>query len=379
MRLTSTAYRQAIRESHQAVVRVDVLSGGEVIDTLTADPAATTDEGAAVISGTVTLDSRAASRGRFECSLIDDGSLGLVPTTAASLLAPYGHELRVYRGLILPDATTELVSFGIFRIDAANIDDSPAGMTIALSGLDRSARVADAKFEAPYEVAAGTPVEEAILAVVQMAIPDVVAIFPGVTFTTPALRAEEEGDPWAFVQNMATACGLELYFDGDGSLRLAPLAGGEVVATLAEGEDGVLLAAARGWVREGTHNRVIAVGENTGEAAPARGVATDDDPTSPTYYFGPFGKSPSFYRSQFIATADQALAAATYLLQRQLGTTQTAAFTILVDPSLEPGDTVQVTRSRAGIDEQNTIDSLVIPLGVDQPMTGQTRARQAIV
>ncbi len=376
MRSTSDAFKAAIAQSQRAVVKVEVLSGGAVIDMLTADPAATTSTGAAAITGTVTLDSRAASRGRFDLTLVDDGTLGLVPTTAASLLAPYGNEIRVYRGVQFSDGTAETPSVGIFRIDTATIDDSPAGMTIALSGLDRSATVADAKFEEPYEVAAGTPVQDAILAVVQHAIPDVVAIFPGVTFTTPQLRADEGSDRWRFAQDMATACGLELYFDGDGALRLAPLAGGEPVATLAEGDGGVLLSAARGWTRETTRNRWIVTGENTGEAAPVRGVATDLDPTSPTYYFGPFGKVPEFRSSPFVATAEQAEAAASYLLQRQLGTTQSVSFGVIVDPSLEPGDTVRITRLRAGIDEDNVIDSLVIPLGADQPMTGQTRARQ---
>lgn len=372
MRPTSTAYRAAIRQSHLAVVKVEVLDSGVVIDTLTADgtrPAA--------ISGSVTLDSRAASRGRFDLTLVDDGSLGLIPTTAADLLAPYGNEVKIHRGLVLPDGTIETPSVGIFRIDAANIEDTAAALTIALSGLDRSARVIDAKFEEPFEVAAGTNIETAILAVVQVAIPDVVTVFPGSLFVTPQLRAEEGSDRWKFAQDIATACGLELYFDGDGYLRLEATAAGDIVATLAEGPGGVLLSASRGWTRADTFNRVIATGENTSEAAPARGVATDNDPTSPTYYYGPFGKVPRFYASSFIATDEQAVVAATTLLLRQLGTTQTANFGVICDPSLEPGDTVRVTRLRAGIDEDNVIDSLTIPLGVEQPMTGQTRARQA--
>ena len=41
------------------------------------------------------------------------------------------------------------------------------------------------------------------------------------------------------------------------------------MAGIAEGEGGVLVAAGRRWTREGTFNRVIATGENTGETAPA--------------------------------------------------------------------------------------------------------------
>jgi prophage tail gpP-like protein len=255
------------------------------------------------------------------------------------------------------------------------VDDSPGALTIALSGRDRSARVIDARFEEPYEIAAGTNVETAILALVSYAVPDVVAVFPGLTFVAPQLRAAEGEDRWKMAQDIATSCGMELYFDGDGWLRLTPLLAGEAVKALTEGEGGVLLTATREWTREGTYNRVIATGENTGTNVPARGTATDDDPMSPTYYYGAYGKVPMFYVSQFIVTNAQATAAAMAMLDRQLGTTQTVSFGAIVDPSLEPSDTVQITRARAGIDEANALDSLTIPLTVGQPMTGMTRAR----
>ncbi len=369
MRPVSAAFGPAVRASHQAVVKVEVLDLGTVVQTITTSPAAVT-------SGSVSLDARAASRGRFDLTIVDDGSLGLIPTTAAGLLAPYGNEVRISRGLILPTGVTETPSIGVFRIDAARIDDSADSLTINLSGMDRSARVIDARFEEPYEIASGTLVETAIRNLVTYAIPDVVTVFPGATYTTPALRAEEGDDRWKLAQDLATASGLELFFDGDGALRLQALAGGGTVTTLAEGSTGVLLSASRNWVREGSYNAVVATGENTGATTPARGVAYDIDPTSPTYYYGPFGKVPMFFQSAFIVTNDQALAAATAMLQRQLGTTQTATFGTIVNPSLEPGDTVRVTRLRAGIDEELAIDTLTIPLSADQPMTGQTRARQ---
>ncbi len=373
MRPASAAFRAAIRESHTAVVVVEVLRDGEVVEggTLTAYPTAT------AISGTVTLDSRAASRGRFELVVVDDGTLGMVPTVATSLLAPYGNEVRIRRGLVLPTGTIEVVSLGIFRIDRANVEDTPDGLRIALDGLDRSATVADARFEEPSEIAAGTLVEDAILSLDRRAIPGVVYSFPGVTFETPLVRCEEGGDPWKVAQDLATACGLDLHFDGDGVLVLVPEPSGDPVTTLAEGPGGVLLTAAIGWTRDGIYNAVIATGENASLAVPARGVARDLDPMSPTYYYGRFGPKPEFYASPFIVTDDQALAAATARLQRQLGTTQGVNFGTIVDPSLEPGDVAQITRLRAGIDQANIIDTLTIPLGVDQPMTGTTRARQA--
>lgn len=361
----TTAFREALPASHQSVSRAEVIQAGVVIATLP------------ITDGSVTLDSRAASRGRMDIQMVDDGTLGLVPTDALSLLAPYGNQVKVSRGIVDPDGVEDLYSLGVFRIDNAKVDDSPTGLLVSIGGLDQSAVVIDARFEDAYEVAAGTTVEAAILALIDEAIPDVVTSFPGITYTLPKLIAEEGGDRWKFAQDMAASCGLSLYFDGDGILTLAPLPGGEHVSSFVEGENGMLLTAGREWRREGSYNRVIATGESSSDTAPARGVATDDDPTSPTYYFGRFGKVPMFFTSPMIATNGQAADAAYGLLAKQLGTTETISFGAIVDPSLKPDDVVRISRVRAGIvEEDHVLDQIAVPLGAEGVMTGVTRARQ---
>lgn len=367
---TSVAYQAAIKRSHRAVVTVDVLASGVVVGTLTA----VEGSGGAVVAGDVTLDTRAATRGRLALQIVDNGSLGLVPNDARALLAPYGNELRVSRGLVLPSGMLETPGVGVFRIERSRVEDTAGGLAIQVTGMDRSVRVIDDRFEDPHEIAAGTTVETAILELVEHAIPGVVTNFPGVSYVTPTVRAEEAGDRWQLARDLATACGLELYFDEVGTLTLKPTAPGAVVGTFAEGPGGVLLTVARDWSREGSFNIVVATGENTGEAAPARGVARDEDPASPTYYLGPFGRVVSFFQSQFIVTNEQATAAAASILERQLGTTETVEFDVLVDPSRQPGDSIRVTRARAGVDEDHVIDQIRIPLAVTESMTGQTRA-----
>jgi hypothetical protein len=169
---------------------------------------------------------------------------------------------------------------------------------------------------------------------------------------------------------------MEVWFDGTGTLRITPVAGSSaVVAELHEGATGVLVQAAAQWTRAGTYNRVIATGENsTQDAPPVRGVATDDTPSSPTYYHGPFGHVPRFYSSPFLTTDAQCVSAATAILQRQLGATKSVSFGSLVLPYLEPRDVVSIRRARAGINETHVIDKLSIPLGAAGTMTGTTRA-----
>lgn len=370
MRPVTDRFLTAVADSHQLAVQVEVLDAGEV----TGDPITT------VLDGTVTLDQSAASRGRLDMSVVDDGTFGLVPDDPDHLLAPYGNELRVSRGVRYPDGTDELVALGVFRIDDSEVLDTGDQLTVRVSGLDRSGRVIDARFEEPYEIAQGTNYADAIQDTIEAAIPGLEFNFTATSRTTPKLIAEEGADRWAFCQEMARSLGMALYFDGDGVCVLAPVStlGGTPAWDLVEGEAGVLVTAGRTWTRQGAFNRVIATGENTGETAPARGVATDDNPLSPTYYYGPFGKVPRFYSSPFITTDAQASDAAYAMLARELGTTQAVNFGALVNPALEPDDLVRVTRARAGIDEGHILDALVVPLTAEAVMTGRTRAVQVV-
>jgi hypothetical protein len=366
MRPVTDRFPAAISRSHNLAVQVEILDNGEPLG----DPLTT------VTAGTVTLDGRAQIRGRTDLTLTDDGSHGLVPTSPTDRLAPYGHEARVSRGIRYPDGLIDLVPLIVARIDSVEITDSSDSLTIQITGQDRSVIIADARFEEPYNIPADTNIATAILDLVQAAYPTVQTRFAVTELTTPKLIAEEQGDRWALCQKIATAAGMRLYFDGDGVLVLIPEAIGEPVVTLAEGEDGLLMQASRRMSRQGIYNVWVVTGENTGEAAVARAVVEDDNPLSPTYVNGSFGRVPKFFKSQFIRTDEQAQGAGEAMRARESGRTQGVRFGSLVLPHLEPGDVAQITRSRAGVNERNCIDQITIPLAADGVMSGATRATQ---
>ena len=348
-------------QSHIVEVRVDLLSAGVVIRTLSS-----------VLDGNVTLDQTAATRGRVELTIVDPE---LVPDSHTDALMPYGNELQVYRG-----TPGLLTSLGIFRIDEANVTDAPDALTIAVTGMDRSVRLIDAKFEEPYIISAGTNVVTAIETMVEAADPTIVVNLEPTSAVMPLITYDEGGDRWKALQDMATSIGRSLYFDGDGELTGQPVSSGaNPVAAISEGAGGTLLSAGRRLARQGAHNRYIVTGENAAEgSAPSRGVATDNNPLSPTYYFGPFGKVPAFVTSQLVTTDQQAQDMAQGLLSRELGVTDQINFGALVNPALKPDDVVTVTRERLGVNEDHIIDSLVIPLAATGAMTGQTRASQVL-
>jgi Domain of unknown function (DUF5047) len=351
---------------HEVVVKATLLHNGDEIELPT------------VVDGSVTLDANAATRGRCDLSIADDGTLGWVPTDSTSPLAPYGQEIRIERGVRYVDGEEELYPLGVFRIEDSGVNDTGSEFAIAISGLDRSARVIDAKFEEPYQIAAGTNYATAILSTIQAVWPDVPHNLATTSRTTPVLIAEEGSDRWDFCQRMAAAIGMELFFDGNGVLTMQPVAQfvtGEPVWEIAEGENGVLVYASRQWTRQGSFNRAIVTGENIGRTdTPARGIATDDNPNSPTYYLGPFGRVPDFFHSEFITTNEQAADVAAARLARQLGTTQQISFGSVVNPRLQPSQVVRIVRARADIDEDHVIDNLTIPLSAEGEMSGSTRA-----
>jgi len=362
-------FLSTIARSHRAAIRATLLRGNS------SEPLG------AVLDGTVTLDAKAATRGRADVTVVDNGTLDLIPTESGDWLVPYGTEIKLERGVHYNESEIEYAPLGVYRIQDVDVEDKGETIEIRVSGFDRSQRVIDARFEEPYQIASGVNHDTAILSTIQLIYPEVEYDFATVsTSTTSTIIAEEGSDRWAFCQNIATSLGMELFFDNDGMLILRPVPMVEALSVpvweITDGARGVQVNIGRNWTREGSFNRVIATGENMGDGvAPVRGVATDTNASSPTYYFGPFGRVPRFYQSEFLTTNAQALSAATGILARELGTTQRISFGTIVNPKLVPGDVVLVHRERIGIREElHVIDTLTIPLAVTNTMSGNTRA-----
>lgn len=385
MRPVSDRWASGITSSHQ--IAVEVLQGGEPLP---------------ITSGSVTLDITAESRGSFTFTVEDPA---LIPVDHTSRLAPYRDDLVIRRGLIYPDGVSELVSLGTgLRIESTEIPDEVDGVNINVTGLDRSAKVIDASFEAANagQIPAGT---NFVTAIHDLIIPYVYAEDEiqtnfntiAVDKLTPMVPVEEGDDRWACAQDLASIIKYDLYFDGDGVLTLSLIQNesADPVAYLVEGQDGVevnpptLLSASKKWTREGAYSRWIVTGDNPNEdGAPPRAIATDDDPNSPTYYYGTFGRKPDFWSSPDILDNSQAQEAADGRKAKSLGTSQSVDFGALVNPALEPGDVVQITRTHPNPDDPNNpipvadehhiIDSITIPLSADESMTGMTRAKRVL-
>jgi hypothetical protein len=190
----------------------------------------------------------------------------------------------------------------------------------------------------------------------------------------------EESDRFGFLKGLVTSVGKIWYWNHRGELVVtaAPSTTAAVFAVNA-GADGVLVSMSRHLTRDRVYNAIIASGEGGDTTVPIRSVAVNNDPSSPTYYYGPFGPVPQFYTTPFVTTQAQADSAAAALLRQQLGLPYAVDFSLIPNPALEPYDPVSVTYSPRYAAETHVLQSVTIPLTAEAPLTATTREQTVIL
>lgn len=350
MRVTTYSVAQA-NKSHRAFAKVTLLRSG-------------TEQSTAlrVTGGSVSVDASAAVRRRCRLTLA-----GYHPE-----IDPFSCELKVWRSF-----NDEYVPLGVFRVEDPTVNEGRDGVTTEIEGYDRAYWLSSLRLVTPYTIAAGTTVDAAIQALLASRAPSLPFSFISSPYTVPATTFEEQSDPWDKALSLAEAAGLELFLDPDGvcvlrTPRTADVA--NVVATF--GQEARILKAGRKQSTKATYSHAIATGENTNVASPLRSEAMDTDPTSPTYYLGPFGDRPTWLRSQFITTQQQADDAARALLARSSGRAEVISLEGIPNPAFDAGDVVRVKRSTLNLDAICVLDTLEIPLSASDAMTLGTRERK---
>lgn len=368
MRTRSAAFDVEVARSHRLATLVEVLSSGSL-----------TYSGLAITSGSVDVDGTASTRRTSKVTVSDPT---LVPADGYDLLAPYGNEIRLWRGVEYADGSTELlplITAGIYEADTQGGDT----LVTALDLYDRSRRISENRWTSPYVIAKGTNYADAIRDLVADRAPSTTFSFAVTTELTPliVLGDETDGDPWEDAVKMATAIGMELYFDPYGTcvLEETPDPDTSVAdATYAEGAGATILDVGKKLTREGMYNGVVATGESTSNPSPYRYEVWDDNPASPTYYLGAFGRKPRFYSSPLIHSDAQAEAAARSILTKSLGASEVVDFGAIVQPAHEAYDVVEIAVANAAINDRYLIESFTIPLDAESPMTATTRARKVL-
>lgn len=354
--MATDRFLETIRRSHNYVSYVDVIGADLRVVRLPG-----TD-------GDVSFDDTAETRATCSVTCVDPTG-ELTPKDKAALLTPYGSEIRPYRGVVYDDGTEEVIPLGVYRISKVDVKDATGGTPdIKIEGHDRSRLIKRDKFTVPYVVDEGTNILTAIKDIVERTLPGVEYDTVTTSLTTSAPLLYDAGsDPWVACTELATSMASEIYFGRDGQLVIAPPVDiGSLPApafTFIEGDGCTMSDLSLVYTDEPGFNGVIVTGESVGdELPPVRGEAWDEEPTSPTYRFGPYGEVPRFVTDQNVKTDEEAATVAQSLLEQSIGFSSQLAITAGVNPALEPGDVVEVQRERSGVAGLYVIDALKVPL-----------------
>jgi hypothetical protein len=367
----SETFKETIRKSHGTTTKIEIYDMKNDTIISTAQP----------IAGEVTIDNRRAVRRECTLEFIDkDGTL--VPTNnISSILLPYNREVKIYRGIVFPDGTEELVPLGVFVITSVDISDSSQGTKITIKGSDRSLILTRAKFtNHEFYIEDGTAKETAIENMLKYRYPKVKTIFPATGQVTTLLypTLDQSSDPWREALKIAESASMDLYFDENGIARMRPIPDpdlGNAVATYTDGEDSVLIQVNRSLSIDDSYNGVIYTGEGTNLSIGVIGEAFDDNPSSPTYR-KTYGEVVKFMSSPTVLTVAEATEAAQAELKKVIGSTEKITWDQIVNPAHDVYDLVRITRSPVGADKILTLDSITIPLDAKGTMNAIGRSRR---
>ncbi len=364
MQSSSARFDRDVVGSHDVALRCDVLDpvGKQIAATLN------------VTSGSVSID--ASRKTRRECSItLQDPTGELVPDVASAMLQPYsGYMLRVYRGVHWRyDGTDELLPLGTFAPYNPQITDTDADLSIQLSGFDRSKIISRLRWTEPYYIASGTNTATAIKNILDNRMPGLKYNFVPTQASVPAMIlgvSADQADPWDDATKIATADGLELFFDENDVVVLRKIPDPDIdpiVKTFEEGPNCTITGLKRNNNAEQMYTGVVVYTEGSEVVTPFRvSVWRDDTPL----------RIPYFMQTSIIKTEAQALLAAASLLRR-VGKAEFAVnLDSITDPRVQVGDVVRIKRERIKLDHPFVVSSLTIPLDSESTMAVTTEQRR---
>jgi len=361
----------ALRRSHGFVTRVTPYYGG-----VPGPPVP-------LASGEISVAAGQRSR-RTMTATVDPR---LVPRQPGDPTSPFGTEWRVEWGLVQDQRTGPDQWVDVFYGRVVTADDLSPGGEVRVELADNAARVVEGRFLSPESSRDGYSVGAEISRLIG-------DIDPGATVTFDDRLSPQVPvgyhlwfpDRDQAVDDICAAIGATWHArptGPTGSYHVAPVPStdGDLIPwEINDGADGVVVSTARRQSREMTYSAVVVEGQGPNNE-PVRGVAIDDDPSSPTFYFGPFGRKPRHVNSPSVTTTEQARDAALRFLAESRSMVWSRSISCPPMPLLDVDDVV-VVRVNGGY-EVHVVDAirslpLVAPPGSGlSSMTIETRSLRA--
>lgn len=368
----SDLFKQSLKTSHTALARAQVLQP-------TPDNKYEYEKTLAIANGSLSIDGRRNIRRQ--------GTLSLAPASGFDLdvfnSVTNRCRLVIQRGIRFIDGSEEWVTLATLAVQSSErkLDEG----LLKITAYDPSSCIDDYTLITPY-----APIDknqkklttvEAIKDLVDIALWEeaVWHVEPGVDTTAiPADGTVFTGSRWDAINNLAKSISSEVYVDpvGEWHIHLVQTSGWKAVDTFTTGADGVLVDGSSAQDRRDIYNAVPLrwEGPNGGGLV----FVVDNDPASPTYWNGPFGRKPSpEQKVDTVTTQEQAVEAAKSILAQYKGFTASIKFTSLHNPLIEPGDVLEVIVPDYRLHQLQVVDSINYQLAAGS-MAVETRAVQNI-
>ena len=321
-----------------------------------------------VDGGAVHMDARASITRTADLALTANDRMDV--GDVYDLLMTPGLEVSIRRGLMVA-GVAEYVPLGVFSTDTCSKPRRKSS-AVTWNASDRSKKIARARLTDTYSIASGTPLAEAgeaFLVNRWSATPCDFSNVLDVLGSALVFDAGADSDPWKSAQQMFADFGYELAFDGTGTCRAIPVPDPETmdaVFDFGSGETSLITDGETEGTFEFTYNGAIVTGEGPDIDTPVRAEVWDDNPNSPTYYMGGFGRVPYFYSSPLMRTVEMCEVAGRTILSRVKGHRQSVSWSSIVNSALTPFDVVKTTDD--GIPARLVLDKLDIPIRASEAM-----------
>ena len=375
MLTASNRYQRALLGSHLAEVRITAYRRN-------LDHTRTELGRLAISDGTLDINGTNGVWRRLNVRVADD-FIGSTGNRASTVLNPNDIEVTVGVGIQFDwswdtgGPESEYVKIADLRV--TRVTKSRRNAVVDVEAVDHGDRVSDATILMPWPNQTQTDetrnVIDAIKFLVNDAYPDGRELNWHVddtlddTATYPDDR-HFQGDRWTAVNDLAKIIGARVRNNEDGGWVIEPLPvlAVEPAITFDEGVYGTLSTVTLDDDRVDTCSAVTVVCDDP-KLGSITDLVVDDNPASPTYYFGPFGKRVYTAENDLAAggTTDETAAHANVvavgqaLLAQLRGRGKRIEFTGIHNPLIQPGDTVAV-RMPDGTLAQHVVDTITLPI-----------------
>ena len=323
-----------------------------------------------IVSGSITLDQ---SRG-----VLCTGNMRIANEYGIADAITTASRVDIYKGIKFLDRTEEYVLIAQCIVQDATRDDvNNAWRDLVLA--DHGQFVEDLPLLAPFSPSGMTYVQ-AIQALITAAVPYTPDwwVDGSVSSASPPADAIVQFNTgrWSAIQQFSQAIGVVVqnvpvdgFPNGVWAIYNVPT-DGDPVHDFYTGAGGVVTGATRTASRREIFNG-IAAEWGTSDTEGGIVIVTDDDPSSPTYWDGPWGKKARTLTGAALPTSDAAIAAATVELSKSKGAQSGINFSSVYMPLVQTGDIIGV-RLPNTVREKHIIDTITLPL-VGGVMTATTR------